>query len=347
MQYTFELVKERGLSLPETQIQRGIEALNGLAKLTGIDWFEQKGIKNSQSPFYVYEAIQIWEDWSAIKDISRANSIAKRLRYDLNSAASEIFVGSRLVKGGLNVEIEPDLDEKKPDFRFRIDDQWIYLETTLRAVSQVLENSNKLLQAASSLVAQIVPGRHGMLAFLKPITLNEMPQINQWLNTVKDKAEAQLDGTAYYYSDPQMDSVIGGNDPLIKRVSKPRLFSTYFSSDGRAVITKGTACMQVFDSQAQEVLENEAKQLSKSAPGVICVDLSGVIGGLREWKPLIERRLQPNINTRISAVILIEKVMAQDGNLELKGALINNKFSINPITKSVDLTLQKIFNCVL
>jgi hypothetical protein len=48
------------------------------------------------------------------------------------------------------------------------------------------------------------------------------------------------------------------------------------------------------DERAQEFLRSEAKQLPKDASGLIMIQTSEAIGAMKAWRPLIERRFQPN-----------------------------------------------------
>jgi hypothetical protein len=58
------------------------------------------------------------------------------------------------------------------------------------------------------------------------------------------------------------------------------------------------------DDRADEFLRKEAKQLPKDAPGIVMIDVSDASGGMRTWRPLLEKRLQPNMHTRVSAICL-------------------------------------------
>lgn len=340
MDYTFEQVKEIGLNnLSDEQIRLGVDALNGLSQLIGSDWLDKKKLKSAKSPIFIYEAIEIWQDWCVIKDLPKAQRILNHLKSeDFYSAILEIYVCSKLKKEGLDVKIEPDLGRKNPDFCFELEGQRIYMEVSRRSLSQILEETHKVLQAAAPLVAKVVPGSHGFLGILKPITLNELPEIEKWLKRNYKKSEVSWEGVAYYYSTPDMNSAIGNNDPLSSRFPKPRLFCTFFGNG-----CKGTVCMQVFDEQAQQVLETEAKQLSKNELGIIFLDLSGVIDGVEQWQPLIERRLQPRINTRISGVILFERTMDVKGETRTRGIFLKNRHSKKEISENAVFSLQRIF----
>lgn len=58
------------------------------------------------------------------------------------------------------------------------------------------------------------------------------------------------------------------------------------------------------DKRAQQVLEGEYHQLTSSQPNIVVIDVAGVPNGMKNWPAYIKRRLQPNLNRKISAVIL-------------------------------------------
>jgi hypothetical protein len=89
----------------------------------------------------------------------------------------------------------------------------------------------------------------------------------------------------------------------------------------------------VSDSGAQELLEAEARQLPIDAPGVVVLDVSGVVGGHKHWVPLIQRRLQPKINTRISAVVVLDRALAKEGP-RVEGQVIVNQHARNPLPRA-------------
>jgi hypothetical protein len=60
------------------------------------------------------------------------------------------------------------------------------------------------------------------------------------------------------------------------------------------------------DERAVNFLRHEAAQLPKVGPGLIMIHTSGAVGALKAWRSLIERRFQPNIYTRVSAVCLFD-----------------------------------------
>jgi hypothetical protein len=73
--------------------------------------------------------------------------------------------------------------------------------------------------------------------------------------------------------------------------------------------------MPFSDERAAEFVRQEARQLPRDAPGLIMIDVGSAPGAFREWEPLIRRRFQPTINTRVSGVCLFSSgvILTPDG----------------------------------
>lgn len=91
--------------------------------------------------------------------------------------------------------------------------------------------------------------------------------------------------------------------------------------------------MPFSDLRAEKFIGKEAKQLPDDAPGLIVVDVSKAIAAIKAWEPLIMRRFQPSIHTRVGGVCLVSSGidMAGDGGgLSLSSSV---KFIANPHAK--------------
>ena len=87
------------------------------------------------------------------------------------------------------------------------------------------------------------------------------------------------------------------------------------------------------DDRADEFLRKEARQLPKDAPGLVVIDVSEASGGMRTWRPILERRLQPNIHTRVSGVCLFRTIFyptdeGESWRIETK-LLVNRNATMN------------------
>jgi hypothetical protein len=73
--------------------------------------------------------------------------------------------------------------------------------------------------------------------------------------------------------------------------------------------------MAYSDERAERFFRREARQLPKDGPGLLVIQMSRAPGGFKSWEPLIRRRFQPTINTRVSAVCFLGggSVLTPDG----------------------------------
>src|SRR5215472_2900649 len=62
--------------------------------------------------------------------------------------------------------------------------------------------------------------------------------------------------------------------------------------------------MPFSDDRAAQLVHGEARQLPTYSPGLIMIDVGSAAGAFRDWEPLIKRRFQPGINTRLGGVCL-------------------------------------------
>jgi hypothetical protein len=71
------------------------------------------------------------------------------------------------------------------------------------------------------------------------------------------------------------------------------------------------------DMRAEAILTAEAKQLPTDAAGVVMIQTSGAVGAMNAWRTLIQRRLQPTMHTRVSAVCLFTSAIRASENGEV------------------------------
>jgi hypothetical protein len=84
------------------------------------------------------------------------------------------------------------------------------------------------------------------------------------------------------------------------------------------------------DLRAEQFVTSEARQLPKDEPGLIVMNLTSTPGAFARWDPLITRRFQPSIHTRVGAVALLRSgyVSGDQGErVELESKVIVNPFA--------------------
>jgi hypothetical protein len=88
------------------------------------------------------------------------------------------------------------------------------------------------------------------------------------------------------------------------------------------------------DTRAEAFMTSEARQLPTDTPGLIMIYTSGNTGAMKAWRAIIERRLQPRIHTRVSAVCLFSSSLRSTNNGEdwlIACELIPNHHARHPL----------------
>lgn len=106
-------------------------------------------------------------------------------------------------------------------------------------------------------------------------------------------------GTLYWNYQPPGAMILDNHgEPYSPRLSSARVFVG--DSQHRHIVVR----WPFTDVRAERFIRREATQLATDAPGLIMIFTSGSVGAIKAWRALIERRFQPNLNTRVSAVCL-------------------------------------------
>lgn len=210
-----------------------------------------------------------------MRQLPGADAPASRLGHPDDDAWTEVYVAARLIRAGVSVELEPTVGSRKPDCRFRMDDRWAYVEVTIRGSSaRVLRSAQALLNQIAEDAAGAVPGHYRVVAILRKPRANETTPLRQWLRNCGD-GRAAFDDRAIYDS-LAWDSA---NKPpgVTFAPGEPRLWAIHATNTG----LKGSASMPVVDSGAAQVLRPEAKQLPRGEAGVVCIEMTTLVG---HWK---------------------------------------------------------------
>jgi len=342
MPYTRSELKELGLNqLSETQLDRALEAFNGLCQDFGRPWLEAY-YKGALSPHLVMAIVNLWEDWSLVNRLPGWEQLAKRWQsgIDEQGVKTEVRVVAALLSKGARVELFPPAGNRVPDFRYQVSDAWIYAEVSKRELSKAVESGRLMLNQVADAAAEAVPGRHGKVGVLRELTQDDLNRFIGWLRALGAEERRDFEDIAVFDTDT-LESGTNREDIVFQLVGSPKLFSTKISFREAGVSLKGSACAQISDTAAQEVLEKEAAQLPREGPGIVCLDVSTIVGGIDEWVPLIQRRFQPSINTRISAVVLFSTFISS-GGLSTTWRLLSNPHARTPIPPPELGAIQKV-----
>jgi len=320
--------------LSAERMQKALEAFNGFEQLFGREWVDNL-FNGVQSPIYVQYVIELWELWANIKVLTKSDQILKRWRSGISASGvvAELRVLGGLNKPNNNLELFPDVGGGEADAAITIEGEGrVIVEISSRGLSEVLKKANKTLNKLAVGVSGLSEGKHGKVGINRLITDDEIDTLLESIqsNTIDGPSSILIKDYGILHTSELSSGGADENDESYTFVPPPRMFATHFQTTNGQTVKKGTAVIHISDDGAKEMLEAEAGQLSRTESGVVVLDVSAVVQGIKTWEPLIRRRFQPEINTRISAVLLMSVARSTKG-LETEGVVLVNQYAKYPL----------------
>ena len=318
MTYTWQEIEQdwlgggSGLAASHDEV---LSAFNEVASQFGRDWVEATRAKNGiasrgMAPtLYIMSLARLLRALDGVPNTAR--SLEKVRQGDPDARAELIAI--YLMRAGNSdalVEAEPEVQvgtrNRIPDFRAQIAGvPWTYVEVTNPNTSDAqadvltgLDQLTGLVKSCSgSFALEVFLKREPTTAELDLITA-EIEQGHQTARQSTVELPADL-GTLYWNYQPPGAMVFDDHGETYT----PRLSSVGAAiGDGQH---RSIAVRWPFtDTRVETFIRHEARQLPADAPGLIMIFTSGNVGAMKAWRALIERRFQPSLNTRVSAVCL-------------------------------------------
>lgn len=244
----------------------------------------------------------------------------------------------------LEVELEPELSartkRRHPDFRIMYDGVWVYVEVVCPGLSKEAKSIYKPLGRIADMNKKMRMDR------VAEVYLSRDPdgaEIDQIVDKCTLMAENDLQpqeyifkNTAQIFTNPWNQERLPTFPPAIEE-KRPILVLVDFQARNGGGIAHDRKCvvkMPFLDERAQRILGEKGRQLSRDYPGLIIVDVPSAAGDLKRWPKLIRRRLQPNLNRRISAVLITESSIS-GRSMKTKNRLIEHPNPIHQLPRDL------------
>jgi hypothetical protein len=356
MPYSLEVIQQvwLGNSPVTVALPRIIEGFNIAERHLGNDWVEDQRDRPGHALSGAMAVLPVFSMGVRLLAVEQAAGFSRllaRLRLGDRAAISELAAAHLAVRGLNDVQVQFETPVqvgdrvKVPDFCLSKDNCSVFVEVTApdrsdaAKMAQVFlgkvlfrfENHPKPLSAHVLLLRE--PSDEDIDTIVSVISRLSV-EINACFEEIPEIA---IVGTNH--TPPGLIEVIDyGRDfgPLLCQAS-------WTSENG--IPTKSIAVRIPYsDTRAAQILKTEALQLPPDHPNLVIIDISSVPGALSTWEPLILRRLQPKINTRISTVCLVrwETLLKEIGF-----ALVPEvRLVVNPhASKPLPLWLSAQLNC--
>ena len=324
-------------------------------RILGADWIDQQRTTPAGKIAGFVPTLAVVATGRALAVIEgrpSAQQLIDRLKVADRAAFAELKA-MYLCCSGLQVdlEIEPGLQvgsrARKPDFRVRsAGSPWTYVEVAAPDIAEAREQAEAVMNELASIFPNI-PENTAVDLFLR-----------------RDVTEAEVESLKVEMTRLGAEGVVGDYDVGFGVISvnmshpsmmvprefgeepyTPRLGLARAQGQGGSPATKRVSVRYPYsDERAEEFLTREARQLSRDQPGLIMLSLSSSPGSFKTWRPLLVRRLQPTIHTRVSAICPfttgIETTPAGQDSIT-HTSLIDNAYALNRLPEWLRNSLNR------
>jgi hypothetical protein len=219
-----------------------------------------------------------------------------------------------------------------PDFRVKRGvEPWVHVEVTRPDVSEVAERAQATVTMLAGVVQNITKPIAIEVFLRREPTGAEMEGLGRSILAFSAKDEARREelpeelGLLISSVHPPGMVVLADHpgEQMCPRFGAAKLVGGV-GEPARQVIVR----MPFSDQRAERFIASEAAQLPGDTPGLIMIDISKTRSGFKSWEPLIKRRFQPTIHTRVGGVCLFsaENLPTPTGLL----SLFETKLLLNP-----------------
>lgn len=293
-----------------------VSAFDCVEKHLGADWILQRHIHASGIAPTI-GIVFLGECLAAVEGLQGCGRLIEKVRHNDFSALSEMeAVRMFRLMGDVEIELEPALRvgeaTKKPDFRVRrADERWTYVEVTHPDVSVSAVAAQTLLKRLQGVVA--IRREFSMEIFVRcePSTTEEKAILAAATGLADSERFETVDlpELALITKQPFTGPIVIPLDHPGEDNKCPRFgaATSVHCSDGTEPQRLVSVRMPFSDDRADSFLKSEAKQLSRSERGLIMMDMKATRSGVKGWVPLLSRRLQPNLHTRVGGICLFAR----------------------------------------
>jgi hypothetical protein len=344
MTWTWEQIETEWLKGGKIAISPGVavEAFNRVECSLGPTWMTgcRGPTETAYGPAPTLGVISMGRRLAVLDGIPNTDQLLKKLRSGDHSASAEL-TALYLIRSGrpdIGVELEPELAVggriKKPDFCVRLPGNGHALvEVTQPNLSEEQRQAQTIITEIAGVI-QNIDRPFALEVFLRRVPNEaETAAIKARLPTFcsydgfhrEDLGEL---GFLLLNHDRPGHIVLHDHDG---EENRPRIGEARVIGRPDEPHRHVAVRLAFSDERAQQFLESEAKQLPKDAPGLIMVHMGNAPGAFRTWEPIIRRRFQPSLHTRVSAICLCDSGLepTQDGEAWIP----RSKLIVNPNAK--------------
>lgn len=280
----------------------------------GSNWVENSrvilgNIVRGSSP--TLRVVRMGQMLAVLEDVTNPERLLDRIRNGDVSAEAELtaLYLLRCRNPDVAVELYPKVGSREADFRVRTpaEKPWTYVEVTQLRESEAQDRAKAIMERITAVI-KTIRLTLALEVFLRRIPAQ--PEIDEILSKVPELCSR---------SGKHHEELSNSLGFLSLNQSEPGEVVTHDHADEEVVSRLGlvggisgpgepqrhiSVRMAFSDDRAKAMLDAEAPQLAKDAPGLIMAGVGRAPGAMKTWEPLLLRRFQPEMHTRVSGVCL-------------------------------------------
>ncbi len=332
-----------------------VAAFDRTERALGREWIEKSRISVGSIVRGLAPTLRIvntGQKLTVLESVINPERLLDRIRNDDPSAEGELAAIYLLRSRNPDVaaELYPKVGEREADFRVRAPDEqlWTYVEVTQLSGSEAHDRAREIMER---IAAAIKPIRltFALEAFLRRIPTQteigeivaKVPEICSRSGKQREELSNSLGFLSLNQSEPgEVVTHAHAGEETVSRLGMAHVI-TGPDEPRRHISVR----MAFSDERAKAMLDAEAPQLAKDAPGLVMAGVGRATGAMKTWEPLLQRRFQPQMHTRVGGVCLwagglFTTLKGEDQLFESK--LIVNPHARFPLPGWISKTLAEI-----
>ena len=313
MSWTFDEIAHEWLadSVVAVPPEEVVIAYNRCEQTLGREWINQcRGTVIGAAP--TLQVVTIGQRLASLDGVGSSEQLIEKLRKRDPSATAELHALHLLRSNGeTSLELFPRIivgdRMREPDFRIRRNGHpWVYAEVTSTDISEAHERAEAVLDTLSAVIDSVTKP-FDLEVFLRREPQDQeiscvLPRILRFCESASAGREELPDGLGLLLLSGAPSGPIVPNDH--GEEVRPRLGKAKFKVEQGVPTRRVVVRMPYSDERAENLLRRESAQLPPEGPGLVMIHMGNAPGGFSSWEPLIRRRFQPSVHTRVGAVCL-------------------------------------------
>ncbi len=265
------------------------------------------------------------------RDLDGFGRVLQRLKAGDAGALAELKFAASLAAAGYIPALEPELNGSRLDAVIVEAAERVFVEVISPELSQVMQHAEEALGVLADALTSRTPGLITDVYMLSEPNEASIRQVLAFvLSAPRPSVVHEIPGLAFVAMRP-FDPRIELSKPNFIDRGVPTIGIVGASREGR-LPSLAMVRLPIDDQRAARLMGAEAHHFSRDETNILAIDVSNIPGSIPDWMPLIERRLQPNLNRRFGAVVLFTRVnQLHNANIIRGYRVLRNPYAYRPV----------------